>query len=231
MKVKKVTDINRGTRGYEVFSKKYPKSAQYYVSYEKSGVWNIYKGNAVENTHVDTARTFGEAKQKAFGLLSGDQAPSDDNFSKVRENSQMFIREVSAKYISLDTPCIQLSSPKDVVAFIKFQIQNDPAENFVVLGVNNKNEVVMFNKTFKGTASECMVHPREIFLSAIMANCSAIIVAHNHPSGHTTPSRPDIDSTKRLVESGKLLGIPVLDHMIVGFGSASYYSFKENGLI
>jgi DNA repair protein RadC len=80
-----------------------------------------------------------------------------------------------------------------------------------------------------GTISEAIVHPREVFKEAIRESGSSIIVAHNHPSGEVNPSKEDISTTKRLSEAGRLIGIPLLDHVIVC--DSSYYSMKENGYL
>lgn len=82
-----------------------------------------------------------------------------------------------------------------------------------------------------GTVSESIVHPREVFGAAILGNCSGIIIAHNHPSGTLTPSRQDLETTMRPVDAGKIIGIPIIDHIIIGFNSANYYSLKEEGHI
>ena len=79
-----------------------------------------------------------------------------------------------------------------------------------------------------GTVNEAIIHPREVFRYAILKNVSSIIIAHNHPSGECQPSKEDIAVTERLVESGKLLGIAVLDHVIVG---DRYLSMKGEGYI
>ena len=75
------------------------------------------------------------------------------------------------------------------------------------------------------------MHPRETFKVAILANAAAIVLAHNHPSGSPEPSQEDRTLTKRLVEAGKLLGIEVLDHIIVGDGSQRYFSFADQNLL
>ena len=80
-----------------------------------------------------------------------------------------------------------------------------------------------------GNLNTSIVHPREVFRSAVKKGAAAIIVLHNHPSGNPAPSRNDIDVTRRLTETGKLLGIPVLDHLIIGDGT--YLSFKEQMLL
>ncbi len=102
-------------------------------------------------------------------------------------------------------------------------------EEFRVLILNNKNRLLKNTMISAGTISEAIVHPREVFRDAIREGGAAVIVAHNHPTGELTPSREDIHTTQRLVDAGKIVGIPVLDHVIVT--NASYYSFKEGGYI
>ena len=89
-----------------------------------------------------------------------------------------------------------------------------------------KNEVICHKVLFVGTNNQSLVHPRDIFKEAILSNASKIICIHNHPSGNALPSKEDERVTVRLKESGELMGIPLLDHVILG--SNSYYSFKEN---
>lgn len=80
-----------------------------------------------------------------------------------------------------------------------------------------------------GPLDTLLVHPREVFKAALLANAAAIVVAHNHPSGDPTPSPDDMEMTRRLVAAGGVLGMSVLDHIIVGHGG--YYSFHEGGLV
>jgi DNA repair protein RadC len=87
----------------------------------------------------------------------------------------------------------------------------------------------------KGTATNCLVHPREVFREAIRHNASAIVAVHNHPSGDPAPSRADIQVTRQLRESAKIVGIELTDHIIIGYKprdpqGLGYYSFNEAGL-
>ncbi|WP_269919843.1 RadC family protein [Caldifermentibacillus hisashii] len=102
-------------------------------------------------------------------------------------------------------------------------------EHFVALFLNTKKQVIKKKTIFVGSLNEAIVHPREIFNEAIKHNSASIIVAHNHPSGDPTPSRPDIDVTRRLIECGNIIGIEVLDHIIIG--DLKYTSMKEKGII
>lgn len=100
-------------------------------------------------------------------------------------------------------------------------------EHFYCLYLDAKKRVIANKLLFIGTMNYSLVHPREVFREAYMHHAISIVCVHNHPSGDVTPSRADIDLTKRMVEIGNLLGIGVDDHVIVGNGE--YYSFFEDG--
>ena len=119
-----------------------------------------------------------------------------------------------------------ISSPADVDRLLRGRIANLDRENFVVVLLNTKNEVIESPLVSVGTLSAALVHPREVFKPAIRASAASVILAHNHPSGKVEPSREDREVTGRLVESAKILGIEVLDHVILGDG---FYSMKEHG--
>jgi len=124
----------------------------------------------------------------------------------------------------------QINSPKDAANIIKLFLNNVDREMFVVMCLDTKNNINSLNVVSTGTLNSAMVHPREVFKTAILSNANSIILAHNHPSGDPTPSREDVTVTQRLVEAGKLLGIEVLDHVIIGDGD-KYISFKEKEII
>jgi DNA repair protein RadC len=101
-------------------------------------------------------------------------------------------------------------------------------EHFWVIGLTTRNTVKYIDLVSMGTLNASLVHPRETFRYAVMKAVSAIILAHNHPSGSTEPSDDDLALTRRLRDAGHVLGIEVLDHVIVG--GMKYTSFKERGL-
>lgn len=110
------------------------------------------------------------------------------------------------------------------VLFMNFE----PQEVFAVLLLDTKNKVNMVTEISRGTLNESIVHPREVFKAAVLANAAAIICLHNHPSGDLHPSYADIQLTKRLVKAGEVLSITVLDHIIVGGDNDhAYYSMRE----
>jgi DNA repair protein RadC len=121
-----------------------------------------------------------------------------------------------------------ISSPADVERLLRGRIANLDRENFVVVLLNTKNEVIETSTVSVGTLGASLVHPREVFKPAVRASAASVILAHNHPSGKVEPSREDREVTRRLGEAAGILGIEVLDHVIVGDG---YFSMKEHGML
>ena len=121
----------------------------------------------------------------------------------------------------------KINGMSDVVEAVKPMIADPNKEFFMALYLNTKNGVLKQEVISIGSLNANIVHPREIFKTACMISASSIIVAHNHPSGDPTPSRQDIEITKKLVESGKMIGIEILDHVIIGHDRN--YGFKESG--
>lgn len=138
--------------------------------------------------------------------------------------------EMSRRYLR---ECLErgdvLSSPEATQNFLMAELSGRPHEVFACLFLDTKNRVISFNEMFNGTIDGASIYPREIAKKALKYNASAVILAHNHPSGITKPSHADITITKRLREVLELLEIRVLDHFIVGDGC--YISFVEEGLI
>ena len=110
-------------------------------------------------------------------------------------------------------------------------VGNPDREYFVALLLDGKNRITGIHTVSQGSLNQSIVHPRETFKAAILANCGSIILAHNHPTGDTTPSSEDLAITRRLKEAGDILGIKILDHIIIDTESHSYLSFTERGLL
>ncbi|OCN05127.1 hypothetical protein A4S06_01725 [Erysipelotrichaceae bacterium MTC7] len=121
------------------------------------------------------------------------------------------------------------NNPDMVYAYLNKKIGLKKQEHFYVLYLNVKNQIIHEATVFVGTLNVSVVHPREVFKAAIQKHAAAIIVAHNHPSGSPEPSEQDLQLTKKLIESGKIIGIPIIDHIIVA--QNNHFSFIENGLI
>ena len=122
---------------------------------------------------------------------------------------------------------IILNKTSKVYEYYKDILGDKQQEYFYCVYLDNKKRVIKDKLLFIGTLNYSVVHPREVFKNAYLLSASSIICIHNHPTGNTLPSKPDLELTKRLVEVGNLLGIKVIDHIIVG--KFNYYSFLENG--
>jgi DNA repair protein RadC len=120
-------------------------------------------------------------------------------------------------------------NPKDAAELIRNEVKGKKKEHFYALLLDARNRLIRAVEVSSGSLDSSFAHPRQVFKEAIAASASAIIVAHNHPSGDCTPSTDDIDVTKRLVETGKTIDIQVLDHIIVS--DSAFVSMKARGMI
>lgn len=116
-----------------------------------------------------------------------------------------------------------------VYNLFKYLDKLEKQENLIVLLLDNKNYLIHNTTVFKGTLNSSIAHPREIFNLAIKHSASSIIIVHNHPSGDPVPSNHDRQFTQNLLKAGNIIGIPVIDHIIIG--KNKYYTFKENEVV
>ncbi|TEB16465.1 hypothetical protein Psfp_01293 [Pelotomaculum sp. FP] len=128
-----------------------------------------------------------------------------------------------------DQPRPVITSPDDAAGLVMEEMRRLDREHFRALLLNTRNQVIGVDKVSVGTLNCSTVHPRELFRNAIKRSAASIILVHNHPSGDPAPSREDLDITGRLREAGKIVGIDVLDHIIIG--DNRFTSFKAKGLI
>ena len=119
--------------------------------------------------------------------------------------------------------------PEDTLPVLEAELSELAYERFIALALNTKNHVTAVLPVSSGSLNASIVHPRELFQRAILANCASLILAHNHPSGDPAPSPEDLALTRKLIDAGLLLDIPVLDHIVLGYGR--FVSFKERGLL
>ncbi|WP_042223330.1 RadC family protein [Oceanobacillus manasiensis] len=122
-----------------------------------------------------------------------------------------------------------IRSPEDGANYVMEEMRTLRQEHFVVLFLDTKNQVIHRQTIFIGSLNASIVHPREVFREAVKRSAASIIVIHNHPSGDPTPSKEDIHVTRRLVDSGKMIGIELLDHLIIG--DRKFVSLKEKGYV
>lgn len=120
-------------------------------------------------------------------------------------------------------------SPRDVVAVMAPRLEDLPVEEFHVIILDSQHRLERDILVTRGILNSSLVHPREVFREAIQERAAAVILCHNHPSGDPTPSSDDRVVTEQLVAAGRLLDIPVHDHIIIGRGR--YTSFAEAGLL
>lgn len=123
----------------------------------------------------------------------------------------------------------KINSPDDVFELMKDEMKLYDREHFIVLLLDTKMQVIAKEIISIGTLNASMVHPRELFNRAIRRSAASMILLHNHPSGDPSPSREDIEVTKRMVEAGKIIGIEVQDHIVLGF--EKFISLKSQGII
>jgi DNA repair protein RadC len=126
-----------------------------------------------------------------------------------------------------------LDNPQNVVALVRAKNLVKNVETLQVLLLNTRKRLIRVEEVIDGTIDQLLVHPREVFKSAIAANAAAVVLVHNHPSGDPTPSEADIKVTRDLIRAGQLLKIEVIDHVIIGRASAErtkdYSSLRELG--
>ena len=119
--------------------------------------------------------------------------------------------------------------PRDILEWINQQIGYEQQEHFLVLFLNQKNQLIASRVMFVGTLTNASVHPREIFKEAMQLGCAKILCVHNHPSGDPQPSSADISLTKSIEECGVMTAIPLIDHIIVSRNT--YFSFAQKGML
>ena len=160
-----------------------------------------------------------------FGEETITPKPRSIKFKQIKAIYEtLTIREEIASYLP---PATRFTSPEQIFQIFSF-LQYETKEHFITLHLDGKNRIVCIDQVSTGSLNQSIVHNRELFKTALLSSAAAIVCIHNHPSGDPTPSREDMEITRRIKEAGDLLGIRVLDHMIVG---ETYMSFVEMGLL
>ena len=125
---------------------------------------------------------------------------------------------------------VSVKAPADIERIMRPLIGENEQESFYCISLNTKNRVLAIELVSIGTLNASIVHPREILKKAIALNAASIIISHNHPTGDPTPSREDIEFTRRMHKAGELIGIDLLDHVVIGQDhTQKYVSMKEAG--
>jgi len=136
------------------------------------------------------------------------------------------IAELAKRYNNFKREIKHIKTAKDVFDLFRERLMDEKQENFIILMLNNKNQLICEQLVTKGVLDASIIDSREVFKPAIKNSASKIILVHNHPSGNPEPSKEDRETTEKLIEAGELLGIKVLDHIIIG--RDNYWSWKEN---
>jgi len=123
----------------------------------------------------------------------------------------------------------RLTTPEEVAAMVRQYLHDPDREVVVALMLSTKQEIIGINTVSIGILDQSLVHPREVFKPALLMNAAAIILAHNHPSADTTPSVEDRTVSLRIAEAGKVLGVELLDHLIIG--PKSFTSLRAAGVL
>lgn len=164
------------------------------------------------------------ATMTLFPELFKDDAPA---------TKRVYLKKIEARYsrecVREDAPegfaTTRFTSSRQVFEMFS-ELQGEAKEHFLALHLDGKNRIIAMDRVSSGNLNQCIVHPREVFKTALLSSAAAIILIHNHPTGDPTPSEEDRLVTRRLKDAGDLLGIKVMDHIVVG---NTYYSFCENG--
>lgn len=156
--------------------------------------------------HISDARKDQPAKRVDFVTLR-----------MVKESSLLYARR-------------QIRCAEDAVELVHTFFDDSDREKFMVVVLDTKHRPTCINLVSIGSLDASIVHPREVFKTAVLANASGILCLHNHPSGDPTPSTEDIAVTRRLCDAGKILGIDVVDHIVVG-DCGRFESLKAKGLM
>ncbi len=160
-----------------------------------------------------------------FGPEEITTKPRTVKFKQIKAVYETFtVHEAITNYLKTGT---RFTAPSQVYETFSF-LMKETKEMFLTLHLDGKNKIIAMDLVSIGSLNQSIVHPREVFKTALLSNAAAIICVHQHPSGDPSPSSEDINITRRLQEAGEIMGIKILDHIIIG---ETYLSFVERGLL
>jgi len=142
----------------------------------------------------------------------------------------MAVFEIAKRISTIKQPFrLKIENSKDIRDYLMGKMKNLKKEHLIGLYLDTRNHLIKEETISIGTLNSSLIHPREIFRSAVIEACASVILVHNHPSGDPTPSKDDITVTKKIIKASEVIGIELLDHVIIG--NERYVSLKEDGLI
>jgi len=190
----------------------------------------LVTGNKKENVVNMSSKLFNKYHVKSLSRLSVGSLKKEFGIGDVKACQVIACFELGRRLARFDgdkRPSIK--NAKDIAKILIPEMGSLKQEHFKGIYFDSKKRIIKEETIFIGSLNESVIHPREIFRIALNENAAAVILVHNHPSGDSNPSEEDIAVTKLLVDAGAILGIPVLDHIIIG--GKKYFSLKEKGLI
>ncbi|HPU30475.1 MAG TPA: DNA repair protein RadC [Syntrophorhabdaceae bacterium] len=187
----------------------------------------VLLGSGIKGKDVfEVAKEILKLVENDFNNLSLEGLKNIDGIGLAKACQIVAAIEFSKRFLIKDG--IKVKNVNDVMRLTE-ELRDKKQEYFLSLTLDGASNLIQKRTVFIGTLNHSIVHPREVFADAISDRAAGIIFVHNHPSGDLTPSRQDIEITRRLVEVGKIVGIEVLDHVIIS--KKGYYSFQAEGML
>ena len=187
----------------------------------------VLLGSGVKDKGVfEIAKDILKLVEKDFENLTLNKLKSVEGIGLAKASQIIAAIEFSKRFLLKEG--IKIRHAEDIVRLVE-ELKNKKQEYFLTFTLDGANNLIQKRTVFIGTLNQSLVHPREVFADAITDRAAGIIFVHNHPSGNVEPSKEDISITKKLTDAGKIMGINVIDHIIVG--KSEFYSFKERGLM
>lgn len=186
----------------------------------------LQNGSQEENAMDLSNRIVSKFTLNNLSNCSLKELQSIKEIGKAKACQILAVFELNKRYSSLKSDNNNITSAKDVYNYFFPKVCNLDKEHVFVLHLDSKNKIIRDYLVSIGILNEGILHSREIFKSAIKDSCNSIIIVHNHPSGDPTPSKEDLNATEKLIASGEILGIKVLDHVIIGNGK--YWSWNDD---
>ena len=185
-------------------------------------------GSAGENVISQSSRLLSRFDGlRGLGKATYAELCAEKGLSEAKTCQILAALELGRRFVSLaPEERAVINCPEDVVNLLSAEMSSFEQEHLRVLLLNTRNEVMGVEEIYIGNVNSSVVRPAEIFRPAIRANATSLIVVHNHPSGDPTPSGADVSITRDLADAGKLLGMELLDHLVIGSGHR-YVSMKE----
>lgn len=185
------------------------------------------KGESVMITAQRLLSAFGNIKNLSEASVEELSAIKGIGLAKAAQIKSAF--ELARRRDNYDYVKMSVKSHQDVIKLVKEKLKDKKKEHFLILSLDTRSNLIKIANISTGTLDANLVHPREVFKEAIQSLASSIILVHNHPSGNPEPSDADIEITRRIIETGKIIGIGVLDHIIIAENNS--LSFKEKGIL